>query len=166
MAQTLRVGAGGRWRVYNERFDPLVVKQQSDVSCGPACGEMLLADRGVEITQEIIEQASYAPIEVIDLAKTLNALDSTVSRRWEGGGIYIPGASDESLVRTLNNTGSWSAVMWEQGARIGHLVIIDGFHSYGRLRVRDPWEGTSYTMDMKDFLEVWSGVAVYARSLK
>ncbi len=166
MAQTLRVGAGGRWQVYNERLDLFVVKQQSDVSCGAACGEMLFRDRGLEITQQIIEQASYAPIEVIDLARTLNALDSATSRQWEGGGIHIPGASDESLVRTLNNTGSWAAVMWERGTHIGHLVIIDGFDNYRRLKVRDPWQGTRYTMDIKDFLEVWSGFAVYARPLK
>lgn len=50
--------------------------------------------------------------------------------------------------------------MWERGASMGHLVIIDGFNNIGRLKVRDPWEGTSYTMEIKDFLEVWSGVAV------
>lgn len=43
-------GAGGNWRVTDEVVDPKVVKQQDDLSCGPACAEMLLKDRGINIT--------------------------------------------------------------------------------------------------------------------
>jgi hypothetical protein len=41
-------GAGGNWRVIEEVFDPTVVQQQDNLSCGAACGEMLLKDRGVD----------------------------------------------------------------------------------------------------------------------
>lgn len=162
MVQMLRVGAGGRWRVYNEKFDPNVVKQQSKVSCGPACGEMLFRDQGVRMTQKIIEEASYAPIDAKELAKVLKTLDPSNSRGWEGGGVYIPGANDEDIVKVLNSTGSWAAQMWQWGASIGHLVVIDGFDHHGRLNIRDPWEGTSYKMELKDFFQVWQRIAVYS----
>lgn len=40
-------GAGGNWQVIDEIADRAVVQQQDKLSCGPACGEMLLGDRGV-----------------------------------------------------------------------------------------------------------------------
>lgn len=162
MALSIRIGAGGRWAVFDETLDPNVVKQQSKVSCAPACGEMLFRDRGIQISQDIIERASFAPISADYFARTLNALDPNKTRRWEGGFISLPGASDKQILDRLNKSGSWAAMMWERGASIGHLVIIDGFDNYGRLAVRDPWDETSYKMQLKDFLEVWSGVAVYA----
>lgn len=164
MAFSIRIGAGGRWPVFDETLDPNVVKQQSQVSCGPACGEMLFRDRGIKITQDIIEQASFAPMEAKDLATVLNKLDPSNTRLWKGGGIVLPGASDELIIKTLNHLGSWAAILWEQGASMGHLVVIDGFDNYGRLMVRDPWEGTSYKMKLKEFLRVWAGTAIFPLS--
>lgn len=164
MALSIRIGAGGRWPVFDETLAPNVVKQQSKVSCGPACGEMLFRDRGVKITQEIIEQASYVPIEAQVLANVLNQLEPSYTRLWLGGAMHMSGVSDEDLVRELNKTGSWAAVMWERSASIGHLVVIDGFDDHGRLKIRDPWDGTSYTMQMTDFLQVWSGIGLYSRA--
>ena len=79
MVQSIRIGAGGSWPVFDETLDPRVVKQRSGVSCGPACGEMLFADRGVKIRQEAIEKASYVPIDAIDLA-AVRPHGSTVRR--------------------------------------------------------------------------------------
>ena len=162
MAQSLRVGAGGSWPVFDETLDLNVVKQQSNVSCGAACGEMLLADRGVKITQDVIENASYAPIDPIDLVIALNKLDPSHTRIWKGGTIHAPNVPYESIIRGLNVTGSWSAAMWERGEPIAHLVVIDGFDESSRLKIRDPWEGTSYTMAIEDFLQVWMLIAIYA----
>ena len=41
------LGAGGRWPVIDEIVDPRVVRQQSNLSCGPANAEILLKDRGI-----------------------------------------------------------------------------------------------------------------------
>ncbi|MEG4284737.1 hypothetical protein QUB68_16535 [Microcoleus sp. A006_D1] len=41
------LGAGGRWSVIDEIVDPTVVRQQSNLSCGPASAEILLKDRGI-----------------------------------------------------------------------------------------------------------------------
>lgn len=166
MAQSLRIGAGGRWPVFDEKPSSEVVKQQSDVSCGPACGEMLFKDRGLHITQDVIEDASHVPIEVPDLAVVLNQLDPSNSRQWLGGGLIIPHLSDEKLIEELNKTGSWAAVMWEQSASIGHLVMIDGFNNNRQLIVRDPWDGTTYTMQMNDFLRIWSRLGLYATKIR
>ena len=158
----LKAGAGGNWPLFDEMLDPYVVQQQSPLSCGAACGEMLLRDRGVEVTQKIIEKITGAPISVKVLAPVLETLDSSDSRGWAGGTIVIPGASDEDLVRTLNSTGSWAAVMWELGASVGHLVVVDGLDKMGRVMIRDPWHGTSYKMEMADFVASWSLLAVYS----
>jgi len=157
----LRVGAGGNWQVFNEVPDPRVVKQQSEFSCGPACGEMLLRERGVEITQDIIEQVTGAPVFVEHLARALNQLDPSNRRRWQGGYIEIRTANREQVIKVLNSTGTWAAMMRERGAPISHLVIITGLDRFGRLKVQDPYEGTSYTMDMKEFVDKWNGNAVY-----
>lgn len=166
MVQSLRIGAGGRWPVFDETPSSKVVKQQSNVSCGAACGEMLFKDRGLNITQDVIKEASYAPIEVQDLAVVLNQLDPSRTRQWLAGGLIIPHLSDEKLIEELNKTGSWGAVMWELGASIGHIVIIDGLNNDGRLTIRDPWDGTTYTMQMNDFLRVWSRLGLYATQVR
>lgn len=164
VARSIRVGAGGSWPVFDEILDTAVIKQQSDVSCGPACGEMLLADRGLKITQDVIEKASYVPIDASDLAKVLNKLDR--SHRWFGGMLQVSRGGDQELIRKLNNSGSWAAVMWEQWGSMGHLVVVDGRGNDGRLKMRDPWEGTCYTMEMVDFLAVWSRIGVYSVPIK
>lgn len=163
MAQSIRVGAGGSWPIFDETLDPRVVKQQSDVSCGPACGEMLFADRGVKIRQQAIEKVSYVPIDAIDLATVLNQLDPSPTRGWFGGMLIISSGNDQELIKKLNQAGSWAAVMWEWNASMGHLVIVDGFNDQGRLLIRDPWDGTSYKMEIHDFLAVWSRIGLYSR---
>lgn len=54
-------GAGGNWRVTDEVVDPKVVLQQGDLSCGVACGEMLLTDRGRNVAQRDIENLTGVP---------------------------------------------------------------------------------------------------------
>ncbi|MEQ9668613.1 hypothetical protein [Coleofasciculus sp. G2-EDA-02] len=44
--QELLGAAGGSWRVIDEVFDSTVVLQQDNLSCAPACGEMLLKEWG------------------------------------------------------------------------------------------------------------------------
>ncbi len=162
MTYKLRIGAGGSWPVFDERQDPTVVKQQTNVSCGPACAQMLFADRGVKITQKRIEEASFVPIDAIDLASALNKLEPSQTRLWLGGTLVIPG-SDEELIRQLNQTGSWAAVLWERSASMGHLVVVNGLNDKGRIIIRDPWDGTMYTMEIKDFLSVWLRTGIYSK---
>ena len=50
----------------------------------------------------------------------------------------------------LNSKGSWCAVMHEFGAKVSHMVIVDGFDEAGLVMIRDPFGGVSYRMTMEN----------------
>lgn len=95
------------------------------------------------------------------MASVLNALNSTSSHCWVGAPLSIPGASNIQLIEVLNTTGSWAAMLWEYEKTIGHMIIVDGFDDEERILIRDPWAGTSYKMDIEEFLDYWTLFAVY-----
>lgn len=98
------------------------------------------------------------------LARVLNSLDEEVSRLWGGGELVIPGATESQLLDALNATGSWAAVLWESGARMGHVVIVDGIDETGKVMIRDPrGQGTKYKMNRDDFLQYPNQQGVYLR---
>ena len=52
--------AGGNWRIIEEIVDSEAVRQQDSLSCGAACGEILLKSKGItNITQSRIVRESY-----------------------------------------------------------------------------------------------------------
>lgn len=158
-----QAGAGGNWPVIDEVLDPEVVQQQNDLSCGSACGEMLLKKRGINnISQATIANQAGVPVTCRNLANVLNTIDFPEGiQQWVGGPLAIPGATDSQLFETLNNTGSWAALLWEVGAGIGHMVLVDGLDEAGYVLIRDPWDGTSYKMRKDDFLKYWTTQAVF-----
>lgn len=127
MAKEGLLGAGGSWRVIDEHLDLSVIKQFNDDACAAACGEMLLRDCGGETVsqREIADSAGGVPMETPILAIVLNRLGN-LPGRWIGAPIGIENATDEELIRALISTGSWGAGLWEDGAPIGHIVIVDG----------------------------------------
>jgi len=148
-------GSGGNWQVIDEVVDPQVVQQKSDLSCGIACGEMLMKSRGINnINQTVIEELTTIPTWPELLANALNELHPDSKGRWVGN--FVSTASFEGL----NATGSWAAVLWEVGARIGHMVIVDSLDK-NILTILDPWDGTKYKMAQDIFLQHWNGQAVY-----
>ncbi|MGL4622917.1 MAG: C39 family peptidase [Chroococcidiopsis sp.] len=159
-------GAGGNWQVIDEVDDPGVIQQYDRVSCGPACAEMLLKVYGVnEISQELIASVSGTPVSVYNLAQAIQQLDSNASRQWIGGGLDISGASDEELLEALVSTGIWIAEFRELGARLGHIVVVDGYDASGRLCIRDPWNKTKYKMEKETFLQFWTLQGIYLKKL-
>ena len=169
MAEKRLSGSGGYWEVLEELADPTVIKQFNDDACAAACGEMLLIDRGCQsISQKGIARcAGGVPMEIATLALALNQLGN-LPGRWIGAPIGIDGVTDEELLRVLMRTGSWAAGFWEDGAPIGHVVMVDGFDEWGRVLIRDPWglqrssmQGVRYKMIIDAFLDVWSRQAVY-----
>ncbi|MGB7444110.1 MAG: hypothetical protein WA919_23845 [Coleofasciculaceae cyanobacterium] len=79
--QELSGAAGGGWRVIDEIFDSNVVLQQDNLSCAPACGEMLLKEQGInDITQLAIATETGVPVDVRYLAIVLN---------WNTRGVYL-----------------------------------------------------------------------------
>ncbi|NJK77471.1 MAG: hypothetical protein HC942_30580 [Microcoleus sp. SU_5_6] len=156
-------GAGGNWQVIDEIPDRAVVQQQNRLSCGPACGEMLLSDRGIYNTnQSLIATETGVPVNVENLAIALNTLDASNSRFWVGGTVSLPGATNYEIVEVLINTGSWAAVLWETLADLGHIVIVDGLDGTGKIMIRDPWNATKYKMELAEFLNYWNLQAVYS----
>ena len=85
--------AGGNWRVFQEKVDLRVVKQQDNLSCGAACGEMLLKAKGItNISQRMIAQQSGVPVDVATLAHVLNFFTTNLKGEWQGRG-FIYGMS-------------------------------------------------------------------------
>lgn len=159
-------GAGGNWQVIDEVDDTMVIQQRDRISCGPACAEMLLKSLAINnISQELIASVSGTPVSVYNLAQAIQQLDSDASRQWMGGGLDIPKASDAELLEVIMSTGVWIAEFRELGARLGHLVVVDGYDASSRLCIRDPWNKTKYKMEKEAFLQFWTLQGIYLKKL-
>ncbi len=155
-------GAGGFWRAIDEKPDSNVVQQQDNFSCGPACGEMLLKDRGIyQINQSAIARETGTPVDVRVLAQVLNLLDISKTGEWRGGNFVSDLASISTIFERLIAKGSWAAEMKEFRNPIAHLVVVDGIELSGKVLIRDPWEGTKYKMEPEDFFNYWNTRGVY-----
>ncbi|MBC6423363.1 MAG: hypothetical protein GDA43_20045 [Hormoscilla sp. SP5CHS1] len=153
-------GAGGNWRVIDEAIDPTVVQQQDSLSCGPACGEMLLRDRGVnDVDQSIIAYETGVPVDVAYLARVLNQIDRSDIGLWRGGNFVSDDMS--AMLDRLIAKGSWAAEMKEFGNPIAHLVVVDGCDALGFVKIRDPWNQTKYKMEKEEFLNYWTTRVIY-----
>ena len=141
-------GAGGNWNVRDEVIDPNVIKKTTPTACGAACGEMLLKDRRVFVSQVKLG-AELKSAE--RLVRDLNKHDSN----WNGGFVGVENFD------ALNKTGSWSAMMWDQGNKVGHWVVVKGVDNTGNVLIHDPWKGTSYKMTTKEFNGAWNEIAVF-----
>ena len=110
--------AGGNWRVIDEKVDLRVVKQQDNLSCGVACGEMLLKEKEINnINQRMIAQRSGIPVDVATLADVLNFFIPNLNGEWQGRG-FIYGTSYTDTVDWLTNRGIWAAELRELGKGI------------------------------------------------
>ncbi|MEA9656623.1 hemagglutinin repeat-containing protein, partial [Xanthomonas campestris pv. raphani] len=103
----IKAGAGGRWNVLDEVVSSSVVKQSSPTACGAACGEMLLRDCGVLTSQ-------------VELGAELTSINSLASKLNKADSGWVGNAVDPSSFNALNKTGSWSAMMWDSGNKVGH----------------------------------------------
>ena len=96
-------GAGGNWPAIDEITDRNVVKQQDQISCAAACGEMLLRDREIDdMNQSIIAAEVGVPMTAEDLANALNQLDYSSSGVWLGGTVSLPETTDSNPETTYS----------------------------------------------------------------
>lgn len=51
--------------------------------------------------------------------------------------------------------------MRDIGAKIDHAVVVDGVNDDNIVSVRDPFDATSYTMRIEDFLSYWTWAAIW-----
>lgn len=142
-------GAGGNWKTLDEKPDSRVIKQINDESCVAAVGQMLLTEAGIKIEQTEIISEIGSPAHSQRLADYLNRIDD--SGEWRGGFVNV----DDEQLSVLNSTGIWGAIL-RQGSGYGHMVLVEGFDDEGRLKIKDPFEATSYKMETDDFLQLIS----------
>ena len=152
-------GAGyGSWPRSNVVENvPSALKQANESACGPTCGAMVLRDRGVAVVPEDIGNGlttfmKGAPDNLIDKVN-----DATDNIRWAGGQID-PAQADQVLsILNREGNGSWIAELRDPGPGISHAVVVDGVDAAGNIKVRDPWDASSYTMTADDFKAHWAG---------
>ena len=156
--RALKAGAGGgNWPKSNVRHvgDDIVIRQADNASCGQACGAMVLRDRGVDVRPTDIGSglSSFGVDVPNNLASQITK--AAPNTKWATGH-----ASDlEGAFKVLNreNGGSWIAELRERGSKVGHAVVVDGLDAAGNVKIRDPWDQTTYTMTRSDFIQNWTG---------
>ncbi len=151
----LKAGAGGNWRRYGEKFDATVVKQSNDFSCVAAVGEMLAGHYGLNLTQAEILSEIGELSNASALADYLNKADKTEGK-WIGGNFprvieFIEGITSSTKV--------WAVILRERTA-LGHAILIDGLDKNGLVKIKDPFDQTSYKMTIEDLFEVLSEFVV------
>lgn len=133
-----------------------IVAQFGDLGCGLACGEMLLADRAVFVSQREIGVGMRVPIDGADLADRLTAVSGM---HWLGGAIAGPVPPTTKLVQALvARHGTWAALLEPDGFReVGHWVVVDAVmedSGTAQIAVRDPI-GYAFTVPAAEFLRLW-----------
>lgn len=141
------------WKRIPRASQRLVVSQLHEDGCGPACGEMLLADRGWEIDQKTIAEGMELPMDGPRLAQRLRDLSAL---EWIGGAWYLPDGPVREIVAThCNRYGTWAALLEPNGPRrVGHWVVVDGLSEQEGVWVRDP-VGQAYGIPVAEFLSLW-----------
>ena len=155
--KTMKSGAGGDWRRFDEKFDASIVKQNTGVSCLSALGEMLLSGRSISVSQEIICDIIGEPSDVDSLSRALNRFDkSNDDFVWQGFA-----TTNEGLENIFRYHKNWGVILIDDYRyKIGHAVFIDGRTRNGLIKIKDPCSQTSYKMTMKDFLNHWGGEVI------
>jgi hypothetical protein len=156
---------GGYWEVFDEQPDPKVVRQFTGTSCGPACAEMLFNSRGIaDISQEMIIKAQGDEWPFPEsLAAAMNKLQQESGPghrgKWEGAWVDTI-RSPRQTFDSLSKRGSFITSLKSFGSE-SHMEVIDGFDDRGRIVLRDPSEGTRYSMEWVSFESVWQGMSVW-----
>ncbi len=155
---TKKVGAGGFWKVINERKNTSVEKQQTPFSCVAAVGVMLLQNRGKMMTQEQIIDIIGESSTTEDLANLLNKVDKPDGNvKWHGVIVAV------KYLEIIALKTSFGAVLRE-GKPLGHLVLVENLRG-NLLNIKDPWDASVYQMTIEEFLKVWNGEVLFRWNL-
>jgi len=153
----MKSGAGGNWRRFDEKFDASVIKQTTGISCLSALGEMLLKRRGVSVSQEKIRDIIGEPADVGRLGRALNRFDDSEDEFvWRG-----LATDNKSLENLLKQHKNWGVILINSYLdKIGHAVLIDGQTRRRLIKIKDPFDQTSYKMTSADFQKHWGGEVI------
>ncbi|NJR38540.1 MAG: hypothetical protein HC781_06435 [Leptolyngbyaceae cyanobacterium CSU_1_4] len=145
----------------NEVEDATVPQQRSDISCGVACGQMLLRGIGVEASHDDI--AAAAGSEFLTPGEVKLALSKLSSESWQENWEF---PNSKNLLK-LTTPGNAVAIQFERPqSSLRHWVVVDGYDGKN-IRIRDPWglssdhrstgKGTRYSVAPQDFFAYWNG---------
>jgi filamentous hemagglutinin len=150
----MKSGAGGDWERIDEQFDASIVKQ-GDLSCVSAVGEMLLKYRNIAISQKEIRDKIGSPATLINLAKFLNSVDSSEDgQMWQG--IFL----EQHYLDFVLGQSNFGVVLQEPFF-LAHAVYVDGVTKDRLIKIKDPFDQTSYKMTREEFLKHWSGGVIF-----
>lgn len=167
-------GSGIDWHVLDQVVNGTVSAQLDGAACGPACLAILLAERGIKLTQQEMLRRAHATIpkefksKRIGIQTLLSLLkDADPAGKWTGGrdiSNVLQGRNALQVMERLGRRGAWIAQV------ATHFVVIDTFED-GYLHVRDPWyeparerginAGSSYRVSLRTFLDYWYVAAIY-----
>ena len=144
----IEFGALGSWRRIDEEPDLSVVKQKEG-TCVAAVGEMLGKHYGLDVSQdEIIENiGTWSNAEF--LTRYLNSIEGRKEVKWKGG---FYGEDDPHFIRTITDEVKVWAVMLRDAKAVGHAVLVYGTDNKGLIKIKDPFDQTSYKMTVDDLL--------------
>lgn len=151
----MKAGAGGNWRRFDEKFDPTIIKQ-TDLSCVSTVGEMLLKNRGISVSQEIIRDIIGVPSYPEALAECLNRFDKNNN----DGKVWRSFTTDLDGIEILVKLRNFGVILKESNEKLGHAVFIDGKTRSKLIKIKDPFDQTSYKMTTEDFWENWGGQVI------
>ena len=149
---SMKAGAGGYWKRFNEKFNPNIIKQINEAACVSAVGAILAERFGISLTQENLLKKLGNWSNSRDLATALNKLDS--SQKWLGG---HPQKVLEYTQFLLENRVPMGAI-FRQGNPLGHAVLIEGLNEKGMVMIKYPFDQTEYEMKIEDVYQVLSEV--------
>jgi RHS repeat-associated protein len=132
------------WKKTGEVFDATVLQQSTGQTCGQACAAMLLRSQGIQVSEQdmIIALGHEGITTADDLVSLLNRFSSGWTRQ------------ATSYVKP-----PFAAMMWPS-RKVGHWVVVRPGPARGFF-VADPASGTTYMMTRDDFVDYFSGHAVY-----
>lgn len=137
------------WPVIDEKFTDEVVRQSTRETCVSAVGEMLCRGKLREV--DILDKLG-SPADIEKLSEVL-------------GPPWTSQTKKSTSLAEIGKHGSWAAEMLDNAHTSAekslHVVVVDGPGAFGNIIIRDPWEGTTYEMRIKDFLRVWTTRSFY-----
>ena len=169
-------GSGFNWPVLDQVVNGTVPAQLDSMACGPACLVMVLAERGIKITQEELIRRVRATIPkgIKRPSVTIASIRGVLQRadpkgNWVGGediGAHVlRGRTPTQVIEYLGRKGSWIAQVHT------HFVVVAGIDGAGNVKIRDPWYeparerglkgGSSYKVSLRTFLADWYAVGLY-----
>lgn len=119
-----------------------------------AVGEMLLRERRIYVSQDVIRDIIGVPSYFEALARCLNRFDfSDDGRVWQS---LVVNKTDLDLLIKLGKI----AVILIEPREMGHAVFVEKKTRNGLILIKDTFDQTNYKMTSEDFFKHWGGLAV------